>query len=74
MQASAGCVAKRLLAPASRWRGACETVHADADVHTGQGRKTDNNRGYSIALVGVRIAGLHLVVWNAQQEVLRLLV
>ncbi|WP_454228278.1 IS110 family transposase [Propioniciclava flava] len=41
---------------------------------TGQGRKTDDTDAHSIALVGVRIAGLHPVVSNAQLEVLRLLV
>lgn len=41
---------------------------------TGQGRKTDDTDAHSIALVGVRISGLHPVVNDAQLEVLRLLV
>jgi len=41
---------------------------------TGQGRKTDDTDAHSIALVGVRISGLHPVVTDAQLEVLRLLV
>lgn len=41
---------------------------------TGQGRKTDDTDAHSIALVGVRIAGLHPVVANEQLEMLRLLV
>lgn len=41
---------------------------------TGQGRKTDDTDAHSIALVGVRIAGLHPVVADEQLEMLRLLV
>jgi len=41
---------------------------------TGQGRKTDDTDAHSIALVGVRIAGLHPVVSDDQLEMLRLLV
>lgn len=41
---------------------------------TGQGRKTDDTDAHSIALVGVRIAGLQPVVSDEQVEVLRLLV
>ncbi len=41
---------------------------------TGQGRKTDDTDAHSIALVGVRITGLHPVVSDEQLEVLRLLV
>jgi len=41
---------------------------------TGQGRKTDDTDAHSIALVGVRIAGLQPVVTDEQLEVLRLLV
>ncbi|MGO4958525.1 IS110 family transposase [Luteococcus sp. Sow4_B9] len=41
---------------------------------TGQGRKTDDTDAHSIALVGVRITGLHQVVSDEQLEVLRLLV
>ena len=41
---------------------------------TGQGRKTDDTDAHSIALVGVRIAGLQPVVSNDQLEMLRLLV
>jgi transposase len=41
---------------------------------TGQGRKTDDTDAHSIALVGVRISGLHPVVSDDQLEMLRLLV
>jgi len=41
---------------------------------TGQGRKTDDTDAHSIALVGVRIAGLHPVVADEQLDMLRLLV
>jgi transposase len=41
---------------------------------TGQGRKTDDTDAHSIALVRVRIQGLHAVVHDEQLEVLRLLV
>ena len=41
---------------------------------TGQGRKTDDTDAHSIALVGVRMAGLRQVVNDEQLEVLRLLV
>jgi transposase len=41
---------------------------------TGQGRKTDATDAHSIALVGVRTAGLHPVVADADLDVLRLLV
>lgn len=41
---------------------------------TGQGRKTDDTDAHSIALVGVRMAGLHTVVHDEQLEILRLLV
>jgi transposase len=41
---------------------------------TGQGRKTDDTDAHSIALVGVRIAGLQPVVSDDQLEMLRLLV
>jgi transposase len=41
---------------------------------TGQGRKTDATDAHSIALVGVRVAGLRPVVADEQLEVLRLLV
>ena len=41
---------------------------------TGQGRKTDDTDAHSIALVGVRINGLHAVVHDEQLEILRLLV
>ena len=41
---------------------------------TGQGRKTDDTDAHSIALVGVRIAGLQAVVADDQLEMLRLLV
>ena len=41
---------------------------------TGQGRKTDDTDAHSIALVGVRMAGLRSVVHDEQLEVLRLLV
>lgn len=41
---------------------------------TGQGRKTDDTDAHSIALVGVRIIGLHPVIADDQLEVLRLLV
>lgn len=41
---------------------------------TGQGRKTDETDAHSIALVGVRIAGLQQVVSDDQLEMLRLLV
>ena len=41
---------------------------------TGQGRKTDATDAHSVALVGVRIAGLRPVVADQDLEVLRLLV
>jgi transposase len=41
---------------------------------TGQGRKTDDTDAHSIALVGVRIAGLRAVAHDERLEVLRLLV
>ena len=41
---------------------------------TGQGRKTDDTDGHSIALVGVRMQGLQSVVHDEQLELLRLLV
>lgn len=41
---------------------------------TGQGRKTDDTDAHSIALVGVRISGLHPVIADEQLELLRLLV
>ena len=41
---------------------------------TGQGRKTDDTDAYSVALVGVRMAGLREVVSDQTLEVLRLLV
>ena len=41
---------------------------------TGQGRKTDDTDAHSIALVGVRMAGLRAVVNDESLEVLRLLV
>jgi transposase len=41
---------------------------------TGQGRKTDDTDAHSIALVGVRMAGLREVVNDETLEVLRLLV
>jgi transposase len=41
---------------------------------TGQGRKTDDTDAHSIALVGVRMAGLRQVVNDETLEVLRLLV
>jgi transposase len=41
---------------------------------TGQGRKTDDTDAYSVALVGVRMAGLREVVNDQTLEVLRLLV
>lgn len=41
---------------------------------TGQGRKTDDTDAHSIALVGVRIAGLRPVVSDEKLEMLRLLV
>jgi transposase len=41
---------------------------------TGQGRKTDATDAHSVALVGVRMAGLRPVVDDEQLEVLRLLV
>jgi transposase len=41
---------------------------------TGQGRKTDATDAHSVALVGVRMAGLRPVVADAQLDVLRLLV
>jgi transposase len=41
---------------------------------TGQGRKTDATDAHSIALVGVRLAGLRRVVADEQLEVLQLLV
>ena len=41
---------------------------------TGQGRKTDATDAHSIALVGVRMAGLRPVVNNEQLAVLRVLV
>ena len=41
---------------------------------TGQGRKTDDTDAHSIALVGVRINGLHAVVHDERMEILRLLV
>ena len=41
---------------------------------TGQGRKTDDTDAHSIALVGVRMAGLREVVNDETVEVLRLLV
>ncbi len=41
---------------------------------TGQGRKTDDTDAHSIALVGVRMAGLREVVSDQALEVLRLLV
>jgi len=41
---------------------------------TGQGRKTDDTDAHSIALVGVRMAGLRTVAHDEQLEILRLLV
>ena len=41
---------------------------------TGQGRKTDDTDAHSIALVGVRMGGLHTVVHDERLEILRLLV
>jgi hypothetical protein len=41
---------------------------------TGQGRKTDDTDAHSIALLGVRMAGLRQVVNDETLEVLRLLV
>jgi len=41
---------------------------------TGQGRKTDATDAHSVALVGVRMAGLRPVVADADLDVLRLLV
>ncbi len=40
---------------------------------TGQGRKTDATDAHSIALVGIRVAGLRPVVADADLDVLRLL-
>ena len=40
---------------------------------TGQGRKTDATDAHSIALVGVRMAGLRSVVDDEQLSVLRVL-
>ena len=41
---------------------------------SGNGRKTDDTDAHSIALVGVRVSGLHPVVNDAQVELLRVLV
>ncbi len=67
------------------WPGCCRWPSQVVDVPaklsarmrifaTGQGRKTDDTDAHSIALVGVRMAGLRSVVHDEQLEVLRLLV
>ena len=67
-------VAHRLLAEGEQVLDVPPKLSARVRVFaTGQGRKTDATDGHSVALVGVRMAGLRPVVEDAQLEVLRLL-
>jgi transposase len=68
-------VAHRLLAAGEEVVDVPPKLSAKVRVFaTGQGRKTDATDAHSIALVGVRTAGLRPVVADADLEVLRLLV
>jgi transposase len=68
-------VAHRLLAEGEQVVDVPPKLSARVRVFaTGQGRKTDATDAHSVALVGVRMAGLRPVVADAQLEVLRLLV
>ena len=68
-------VARRLLAVGEDVLDVPPKLSARVRVFaTGQGRKTDATDAHSVALVGVRMAGLRPVVADAQLEVLRLLV
>ena len=67
-------VAVRLLAAGERVVDVPPKLSAKVRVFaTGQGRKTDATDAHSIALVGVRMAGLRPVVADADLTVLRLL-
>jgi transposase len=68
-------IAHRLLADGEDVVDVPPKLSARARVFaTGQGRKTDATDAHSVALVGVRMAGLRPVVADEQLEVLRLLV
>jgi transposase len=68
-------VARRLLAAGEQVVDVPPKLSAKVRVFaTGQGRKTDATDAHSIALVGVRMAGLRPVVADQQLDVLRLLV
>ena len=68
-------VAVRLLAAGEQVVDVPPTLSARMRIFaTGQGRKTDATDAHSVALVGVRIAGLRPVVNDEQLEVLRVLV
>jgi transposase len=67
-------VARRLLAAGEQVVDVPPKLSAKVRVFaTGQGRKTDATDAHSIALVGVRMAGLRPVVADADLDVLRLL-
>jgi transposase len=67
-------VARRLLAAGEEVVDVPPKLSAKVRVFaTGQGRKTDATDAHSIALVGVRMAGLRPVVADADLDVLRLL-
>jgi transposase len=67
-------VAQRLLAVGEEVVDVPPKLSAKVRVFaTGQGRKTDATDAHSIALVGVRMAGLRPVVADADLDVLRLL-
>src|SRR5262245_25538409 len=68
-------VAQRLLAAGEVVVDVPPKLSAEVRVYAvGQGRKTDATDAHSIALAGVRTAGLRPVVADADLEVLRLLV
>ena len=67
-------VARRLIAAGEEVVDVPPKLSAEVRVFaTGQGRKTDASDAHSIALVGVRMAGLRPVVADTDLEVLRLL-
>src|SRR3954452_16990609 len=67
-------VAQRLLAAGEEIVDVPPKLSAKVRVFaTGQGRKTDVTDAHSIALVGIRTAGLRPVVADADPDVLRLL-
>ena len=67
-------VAQRLLAAGEEVVDVPPKLSAEVRVYaTGQGRKTDATGAHSIAVAGIRVAGLRPVIADADRDVLRML-